>query len=63
MRSGQLSVSVHSEYSRRTRRADDEHCPLLVLIGLEARLLLCFLRKPTLERTKMKPTQTKKTHS
>ena len=42
-RSAQSSViSVRlqpREYSRRTRRADDEHCLLLVWIGLEARLV------------------------
>ena len=41
-----LSLSVHSRASsRRTRRADDEHCLLLVWIGLEARLLLYFSAK------------------
>ena len=33
------------EYSRRTRRPDDAQCLLLVCIGLEARLLLCFSAK------------------
>ena len=33
------------EYSKDTRRADDEHCLLLVWIGLEARLLLWFSAK------------------
>ena len=44
-RSARLSViSIRSqlrEYSRRTRRADGEHCLLLVWIGLQAKLLLC----------------------
>ena len=46
-RSAQSSViSVRAqlrEYSRRTRRADDEHCLVLVWIGLEARPLLQVL--------------------
>ena len=45
-RSAQSSViSVRAqlrEWSTRTRRADDEHCLLLVWIALEARLLLWF---------------------
>ena len=40
-RSSVISVCAQlSEYTRRTHQADDEHCLLLVWIGLEARLLL-----------------------
>ena len=42
---GRLVIGVRAqlrEYSRRIRRADGEHCLLLVWIALEARLLLWF---------------------